>query len=666
MSTHNNASRDKLDILNNALKNLNQKIRNNMILDSSDKLWVNSLSDCFGRHFIELADLTDVTKNKRYNCMITINRINGANQHESLKNLSILQKTLQTLVYAIEYTPKVVLLNGVPITVHNKKIATMLKERYTTEEFKNIFNYLEQQDVFTSVVDEQTGFIKTSSIDQSENPEMVRQWITDSIRCNELNLYFGRNNLYKKCINSIIKFYNTPTEKSILFQIISGKIEYDNKADKNYLLNGVAHVFSPHTLSRDLSWFNNKRLESHGLALGAICRNILEGLIENKDYGYKYKELEDNHYNTIILLAHFFYKIKFYKAPSAGNWEETPFDGGLTWDTTAITESLILLKSILFDIQSNKQVTEFRKDIQYKERILAKELSLASDSLLFQTVDNLSIIIQKGIQRIRKTYLAEAPNIREVDASLVFITHSSITLDCNKLEDALKHLEILGLLENKLLRDNGIIRYEPFYVSECENKVISSDSYLNLNYNIAVDRDGYLNLTWGDYLEQFGSKDCSSTQMFIARSKLTNKDTEAEWFMVSDMSTGYGLQLRKLINLYKLCKFNKQKSILETIIGKVFIKETEYINRAYARITDCDKVLKANGVKGLSFAIPEAYQHVTLITKQENKILSTAIPGINTPLAWAQASLLKACMVYERNLIELHNLGLDKAGDPNR
>ena len=98
-----------------------------------------------------------------------------------------------------------------------------------------------------------------------------------------------------------------------------------------------------------------------------------------------------------------------------------------------------------------------------------------------------------------------------------------------------------------MVRENGIIRYSPFNFKLKDGSIVQSpDSYINLNYFNAIDKNGKLNLDWKNIVDGFASKDCSEPNLFYARSKLSTQNREAQWFMVSEMSTGYGKQIEKI------------------------------------------------------------------------------------------------------------------------
>ena len=135
--------------------------------------------------------------------------------------------------------------------------------------------------------------------------------------------------------------------------------------------------------------------------------------------------------------------------------------------------------------------------------------------------------------------------------------------------------------------------------------------------------------------------------MFFARSKLSTPNREAQWFMVSDMSVGYGKQIEKLIKLAK--EENRGFTAEEKQLIKVLkAKQTEYLNRALARISDENpqaiNQIKANGLSMPSVTVSEAFQYVTDVNGAHKMV-----QGTNAPLAWAVSSLYDA--IQEEKLI---------------
>ena len=85
--------------------------------------------------------------------------------------------------------------------------------------------------------------------------------------------------------------------------------------------------------------------------------------------------------------------------------------------------------------------------------------------------------------------------------------------------------------------------------------------------------------------------------------------------------------------------------LLETALAK----QTEYINRSYARITP-KGMTKANGYPCPPFKVPEAYEAVI---DGEGKI--RYVPGAH-PLTWAESSLKSASDLFLKNLKRYENL----------
>ena len=327
-------------------------------------------------------------------------------------------------------------------------------------------------------------------------------------------------------------------------------------------------------------------------------------------------------------LTKYFKAIDYPSAPSAGNWEEIPLKGGLTSDTEAIRSAYCAYKDLMFNpkYDGNTEIQKVRSRINEYDPV---------------NEEDTEELIKKGEQRVRKTYLEEAPGVRPHDASLSFITTSDIKLADNVVDDVKKHMQILESLEKHLVRENGIIRYAPFKFALKDGSFVKSpDSYLNLNYFTAVDKNGKINLEWKKILDKFASKDCSEPELFFARSKLSTPDMEAQWFMVSEISTGYGMQIEKLLNNAR--KENRKLNSTEVkLVKKLRKKQTEYLNRALSRISaehpDTVHQSKANGLSMSPVTVSEAHQYVTDVNGKPKMM-----QGTNTPLAWALASLYKA------------------------
>jgi hypothetical protein len=472
---------------------------------------------------------------------LTVDALNANRAH-----VATLRDTLRVLIAAAAHSPR---------QAHNPRIAERLRERYTSAQFRELFDFAAQHRVFDFTSDPVTGLVRTSGVSNEENVEMgARQWVTDTVRLGDLQREKDPAG-WKRAMATLARFYAQPAEQAAFARAIADPRTYRDGGPQE----GVAHIFDPHTLARDPHWFNNSRLESHGLALKALAET---------------QDVEDAA-RAIARLVQYFEVIDYPSAPSVGPWEETKLLGGLSWDTEAIRSGLAALRD-----------------------------------------GRLDALIERGRQRVEHGVRAlEESAVRPIDASSVFIAASDIGLDPKLL------LRLLDTLDEKLVRPNGMIRY-------------ARDSYLAKNYWVALDQEGRINLAWRERALAFGSKDASDPSVFSARAALATPDSEAEWFMVSDLARGYGTQLARLLSA------GGERALIDEVLAK----QTRALNRAYARITGAGAV-KSNGRAAPAFAVPEAYEAVSAPGG------GTAwLPGANTPLGWAAASLYGASRQLLDNL----------------
>ncbi|MEW5822707.1 MAG: hypothetical protein AB1782_21110 [Cyanobacteriota bacterium] len=574
------------------------------------------------------------------------------------KKLQKLLNTLNAMKAATNYNPTVKDFGNYQLTIHNNQLANMLASDYTTDSFKQLFDLCDSKGVFKLNVDKAHGLPKTSDIETGENWEMsARFWVTDTCRNIDLMKKDPENRQQiTNAIESVARFYSNQQQAfEKIIETPSLYTPYINNPDKDASFNyegkvdpmiGVGHIFLPKNFDEDPSWFNRRRLESIGLFLKTSTEAIMAKMGNNENWGYeKAEDIPQDVIDSIATVAKYLQAIDYPYAPSAGNWEEIPLPGGLTWDTESIKEGFKSLNKLLHSkkYDNNPEIKAVRNRL-----LQTKHSDLLSNSLQLES------LVKAGETRVEKYSTQEAPGIRDKDSSLVFITHSSIP-NRNTIKVINRNLDILKTLEDSLVRDNGITRYAPFNFKLSNGQIAKSpDSYLTYGYDIAVTPDGKISLEMGDYKESFGSKDCSDPEVFAARSKLSPGDEcTAQWFMVSDMSKGYGVQLEKLLDIYENVT---DKSVRQKLLPKIaftYKKETEYINRGFARITG--ESTKANGEKCPEYRIPEAYMAVPSL---DGKV--KFLPGTNTPLTWAETSLNGASEQYIKNLDRLEKLGLAK------
>jgi hypothetical protein len=415
--------------------------------------------------------------------------------------------------------------------------------------------------------------------------------------------------------------------------------------------NGVAHLFIPETLKRDPKYKNNKRLESHGLALKAFCDTLVGGLREDCGWGFRESVLEHGSNQkliseTIADLANYIRAINIhpstgkidFNAPSCGNWEEVPFPEGLTWDIEAMRQGLVSFHRLMFG--TSVDGAGGKSSLQSVRRAIAGNKYAGWMSSERELLELIEAARQKVIDRIvRSEPPCESP-LRQSDSSLAFISVCNTKLADDALEIVRQHFRLLESLEKAIVRKHGILRYAAFDMTDgsgTRHRVF--DNYLGDNYwLIPALRAALCGKTSEISRASFRSLDCSTEDNFIERGQLAREGWEAEWCWVSTMSEGYSMQVIALDQALR------NKKVDRTEAGKLIQygmeKASEYMNRALARITgDC--LSKSNGKLCPAFAVPEAYEYVSSLDDPSKLV---ALPGAHTPLSWAVASLHSACL----------------------
>lgn len=493
------------------------------------------------------------------------------------------------------YGPVHKLFDNYEITIHNKEIAKRLSESYTFKTFKTLFHFAENNGVFKLDINPDTHYVKTSLISQAENPLMSKLvWVTDS--CNYMPVIkdkYPQNAV--PLMENISSFYKK--QERYFNKVIHNPLEYELNHDGAFTAKiGIGHVFNPANM-RSHKWFPHTRLESAGLYLKTISELIKDGLNGAK-YGYKNaSDISQNTIDAITNITAYLEKIVYPYSKSTGPWEEKTFNITPSSDTAVINEGFRKIIDLMYSPSDNAEILKVRK------RLLA-----AKNGGIFKDENRLKNMLKIGEYRIKSNSTEEIPARFEriFDAALSFIPHTE-KFDDDAYKDALEIMNRMNYLERgKIVRANGVIRYEG---------------------------DRYLNMTSGHK---------------VNNSKSLLLGTEAQWFMSSDISRSYGTAVKRLLD--KIAQEGKADEKTTQLLNKALRKETEYINRAYARITG-ENSFKANGKECPSFQVPEAYQAVT---NSKDEIIF--VPGTHTPLGWAQASLYNASKLLLENLKRIEKL----------
>lgn len=507
----------------------------------------------------------------------------------------------------INYNPRKYNLGKYTIPVHNEGIAQHLKTNYTSESFSELFNFARKKGTFDYILDDTTGFVKTSFINRKENPLMSDLiWITDT--CHNMELV--KHHQPEKCVevfNKMTDFYVGQQHK--FDESITEPFRYKHNGfwpmETKY---GVGHCFVPKTQKPHM-WFANTRLESTGLYLQTAADLINSGFA-GAEYGYKTaEEIPDKVINSISNIVKYLKSINYPQARSCGAWEEQTFVNSLTSDTGIINQGMRQILELMYSPSQNKNILNFR------DRILASKHGdvFNNKEELFELLKSGEerIIVQPDVETSKGFYSKKVKPweekclSRDFDAAMSFMLQTEKLDPTNIQKDSAKKLLILKRLGCELVRENGMVRYK-------------NDEYLNLDYH-----------------------------------KINNKFTdnkhknEAEWFLVSEVSSAYGNILKALLtNIEK----TKQMTPLDKKLLQIALNgQTEFINRAYARVAGKNMV-KSNEYQSIAYKVPEAYEAVTLNNGQVKYI-----PGAH-PLTWAASSLHKASRLFEENLKNFEKL----------
>lgn len=495
------------------------------------------------------------------------------------------------------------------IPVHNEEISKRLKPKYTSNEFKDLFEFTKSKGTFDYIMNNKTGFVKTSLIKHKENELMSDLiWVTDTSH----NMELVKSNSPKDCtkvLNKISELYEG--QQSNFDEVISKPEKYKHNGFWGAISQaGVGHCFVPAT-KQPHKWFAKTRLESIGNYLQTSADLIKTGF-NNGNYGYKNsKEVPDTIVNSIANCTKYLKAIHYPTARSCGAWEEQTFANSLTSDTSIINKGMRNIIDLMYSPTENKELLKLRTRIKTTKH--GDVFNDKNELIKLLKDGEQRIIEQPDIETSRGFYKNKIKNgeekyfDRKDDSSLSFMPQTE-KLSNNVIKDSTKKLLILKKLTKSIVRPNGAIRYH-------------NDEYLNLDYHTLKNK-------WTD----------------------NKKTNEAEWFLVSEIANAYGSVTKNLLDDIEKNGLNKKsKKLLSIAING----ETEHINRSYARITP-KKMTKSNEYSCPAYRLPEAYEAVTT---KNGKI--KYVPGAHNPLTWAESSLFKASNLYISNLERIEKLTIN-------
>lgn len=501
------------------------------------------------------------------------------------------------------YNPQIKDFTSYKIPVHNEKIANYLKHSYSSKEFVELFKYVDRNGTFDFNINAKTGYVQTSLIAPKENPLMSKLvWVTDS--CNLLPLL--KDKYPQMCVplmENMSKYY--VGQQRAFDAIINNPLLFDlNRDYAGTAKNGVGHVFNPAN-GVSHKWFARTRLDSLGLYINAMCDLINDGL-NGKDYGYKTSHsVSPNAIESIANSVKYLQKIVYPYAKDCGAWEEKTFDYTTSSDVAIINDAFRKIIDLMYSPSDNKEIL-----------LLRKRLLSAKHGDVFKDKKALKEMLLVGEYRIKTSSLQEVPFERELDGAMSFIFKTEkydddVNKNAKEVFKRLKMLERGTKTSAEIVRDNGVLRY-------------INDKYLYLNSDITGQKAEY-----------------NPQRIFPPK-------TEAQWFMTNNIAIDYGVIAKSLLE--KIEKNNKVSKETLKLLDYALTKETEFINRAYARLTGPNSY-KANGKIVEEFQVPEAYQAVN-----DSKGNIKFVPGTHTPLAWAQVTLYEASKLFKENLEKYEKL----------
>jgi hypothetical protein len=312
-----------------------------------------------------------------------------------------------------------------------------------------------QRSLFQPVLDE-AGLVVTSTAPENRSMHGNR-WVTDCVH----TLALLTPSLRPNVIHFLAAHYTSAEEQAAFHRVIARPELYRSMADAR---EGVAHIFQVERTGqewvtrRDSAWFNNKRLESHGLALRTFCEYLLGEL------GAAPGPPEDRVCRAVAALALYLQAIDYVSAPSAGAWEEIPLPGGLSWDTEAIRQGFVALQRLLFSrpasIKMGITMGASGARIADEGRRLAALAGKPGAAALFEDPAPVQRLIDDGAAVVRQRVFlrAEAPGYRGLDASLAFLAQSDVRVAEDPAENARAYRALLDALEGALVRPSGMIR----------------------------------------------------------------------------------------------------------------------------------------------------------------------------------------------------------------
>jgi hypothetical protein len=543
--------------------------------------------------------------------------------------LEALPWALRTLLHGTDYQGRVTHLQvegGRGLAVNNPALAERLKAdlgptgELSRRGFAEMLTLLKDQGTFAVQVDEK-GLARTSGVGSDANAKMAdMRWITDTVWVTRELLAKTDPAVCPRALFTLARVY--VSQKSAFERFVRDPALY-HRGGK---LDGIAHVFDGATLELDTD-MNRRRLESHGLALEAFSDSIKEGLVDRLPSGFPPSSLRgddlDRVLSSVAYLADYLSAIRFFdpETRTSGNWEEVPFTRSM-WDTTAVTLGFESARDLL-----TNPAYDDDEDIRFvRERLRERSAVLSNPAALRTLVD-------RGWQAVRADDPCENDR-RAIDASAAW-TAAFAKLDDDPLRDIDRRLSLLRITTEALLGDHGLRRYR-------------GDSYLATNYEHAgcLDKHGRI---W-PAARVFEAQDASEEASFAARGALLVPGLEAQWVLpVPVLAIACSRLLNQALELRRASPANAE---LDALVHRIWREESFFVARTLAAVTP-EEYVKSDGRRGQPWALPEAYESITILPGSRFGERYGFVVGANTPLAWTVANAFDAFERFAKDQITM-------------
>lgn len=366
-------------------------------------------------------------------------------RHEALK---LIWMNVRARIAVTNYTPRYQQVGRHKYPVHNSLFSRQA-DWSKPHALTGLIAELDDSGVFEQKMHDERYGIPFTSV--TENPEMKRQWSTDSCKA---GLIQRRENphLWPRNMVTNAGFICTPDNMLAALKTVEDP-EWYRSGDASH---GIAHIFLPErkqfddeglkwdeeldrplleSIKEDPSWFNRQRLESQALLLYWLVRTIRAGaylghrdaqraelgalwgfpwLKDDPPFPAESRMLSEGSKEYVIqaiqALAMYLLAVEWngscydFEAPSVSSWEETPLKGGCASDTCFMIDAMTELSNLLFDKQheGNEMIAEIRcrlHDVQLGHDELvgsAEELLEESRFADFRVAENLQAFILAG------------------------------------------------------------------------------------------------------------------------------------------------------------------------------------------------------------------------------------------------------------------------------